>query len=255
MDKVKIVAIVPYEALREDMIIASKAFDGVKIEVVVGTMDSGLKFAVEAEKAGYDIIISRGGTGEMIEEFVSLPVVNIPVSSFDYIELVEQARTSGKTAVIGYANVTENAHAVKILSNSKLDIFTIMDPKEISPLLETLKGQGFEVIIGDVVTIELAIILGMKGILMKSGIESARKSIAEAIKINSYIKRSKNSIRKTSKDDSLQVIYNGKKTLEEFEIELIKAVLNHENGNLTKTTEILGLSRSTIWRKLKEKEK
>lgn len=252
MEKVKILAIVPYEELREDILKASKAFDNLNIQVVVGTMDAGLKFAVEGQRAGYDVIISRGGTAEMIEEHVSIPVINIPVSSYDYISLIEQVgRNSVKTAIIGYANVTENAHAVKILSNTKLDIFTIMNPKEISPLLQEMKQQGFEVIIGDVVTIEFSKILGMKGILMKSGIESARKAIATAIKINGYMKRQNNMEVNSMHEDRMEIVYDGSKTLEDFEIEIIKHVLERENGNLVRATKILGISRSTIWRKLK----
>ncbi|MEA5083382.1 MAG: PrpR N-terminal domain-containing protein [Lachnospiraceae bacterium] len=252
MEKVKILAIVPYEELREDILQASKAFDNLNIQVVVGTMDAGLKFAVEGQRAGYDVIISRGGTAEMIEEHVSIPVINIPVSSYDYISLIEQVgRNSVKTAIIGYANVTENAHAVKILSNTKLDIFTIMNPKEISPLLQEMKQQGFEVIIGDVVTIEFSKILGMKGILMKSGIESARKAIATAIKINGYMKRQNDMGVNSMHENRMEIVYDGSKTLEEFEIEIIKHVLERENGNLARATKILGISRSTIWRKLK----
>ncbi|MGE4214335.1 MAG: PrpR N-terminal domain-containing protein [Anaerotignaceae bacterium] len=252
MDKVKILAVVPYEELRDDILQASKAFDNLNIQVVVGTMEAGLKFAVEAERAGYDVIISRGGTAEMIEEHLSIPVINIPVSSYDYISLIEQVgRNSVKTAIIGYANVTETAHAVKILSNAKLDIFTIMNPKEISPLLQEMKQQGFEVIIGDAVTMEFAKILGMKGILMKSGLESARKAISMALKINGYIKRKNSATVNSMHVNQLQIIYDGSKTLEEFEIEIIKNVLEHENGNLSNATKILGISRSTIWRKLK----
>ena len=254
MEEIKILAVVPYEELGQDILQASKAFDISNIQAVVGTMESGLKFAVEAEKAGYDVIISRGGTADMIEEYVSIPVINIPVSSYDYISLIEQVgKTPVKTAIIGYANVTEKAHAVKILSNAKLDIYTIMDPKEISPLLQEMKQQGFKVIIGDVVTIEIAKILGMKGILMKSGLESARKAISMAIKINRYIKRKNNAEEEVSGGSQLRVIYDGSKTLEEFEFELIKRVLEHENGNITEATKILGISRSTIWRKLKVK--
>lgn len=258
MRNIKILAIIPYEGLRDNMLKAAKSYENVSMQVVVGTMELGLKYAKEAEKADYDIIISRGGTAETIEEYISLPVVHIPVSVFDYVQIIEKAgKTDKPTAIIGYANVTEDAYHIKAVAKSNIDIFTIMDPKEIIPLLEKLKSDGYQLIVGDVVTVEYARILGKTGIMMESGLDSARKSLAEAVKIYGYLEKYKtHSKEETSEKDSLTgFVYDGSETFEEFENRVISSLMEKENGSLSKISKIVGISRSTLWRKVnKNKE-
>ena len=51
MRNIKILAIIPYEGLRDNMLKAAKSYENVSMQVVVGTMELGLKYAKEAEKA------------------------------------------------------------------------------------------------------------------------------------------------------------------------------------------------------------
>lgn len=59
-----------------------------------------------------------------------------------------------------------------------IEVFTIEDAKEVEPLVNQLKIDGYQLIIGDVITRDAAAKSNLEGILIQSG----REAIFEAIK-------------------------------------------------------------------------
>ncbi|MEH7748449.1 helix-turn-helix domain-containing protein, partial [Neobacillus drentensis] len=51
-------------------------------------------------------------------------------------------------------------------------------------------------------------------------------------------------------EDGMNIPFNSSKTLHEFNLDIIKQVLDQHNGNQTLTAEQLGISRTTLWRYL-----
>lgn len=80
----KIVLIAPYRDLLETAREVKKDLD-VDVELELGDMSGGVKVARDWEKRGADVIISRGGTYQLIRDSVSVPVVEIKVSAFDIL--------------------------------------------------------------------------------------------------------------------------------------------------------------------------
>jgi hypothetical protein len=76
---VKVFAIAPYEGLKEIIIELGRNQD-FEIHVEVGDLEKGVELASRAVDQGFDIIISRGGTAELIQKKVSIPVIEIEVS-------------------------------------------------------------------------------------------------------------------------------------------------------------------------------
>ncbi|MGC9313215.1 MAG: PrpR N-terminal domain-containing protein, partial [Sediminispirochaetaceae bacterium] len=80
----KTYAILPYKGLID---IAEQTIDeyNIKLQVVEGHVEGAIPAALSAEKSGADVIISRGGTAEIIQRHVHVPVVKIRVSDLDLL--------------------------------------------------------------------------------------------------------------------------------------------------------------------------
>lgn len=174
MKKRKVIVIAPYEGLREMVLSVAGGYrDQLEITAVLGDLTTGTALAQEAERKGCDVIISRGGTAEMIRKNVSIPVINIDISGYDYMRAIKMAENiRGAKAFVGFSYITERARSVNNLLRTDVDIFTIHSQEEIAPLLKELTGKGYELIIGDVATCREASEMDINNLLLTSGEES-----------------------------------------------------------------------------------
>ncbi len=191
MSKIRVMAIAPYNGLRELINEISKKYsDQLEITSVVGDLYQGLQIAKTAEKEGYDIIISRGGTSEMIMKEVSIPIINIDVSGYDYMRSIKIAENiPGLRAVIGFSYIIKGARSVNDLLQTDIHMFKVQSQDEIDPLLRRLKSEGYGLIIGDVATVSRARDMNMNSMLLTSGEESVNTAFLNAIKICGEIDR------------------------------------------------------------------
>lgn len=185
MKKVRALVVAPYAGLRETVNAISDCYrNQLEVSVVLGDLDAGVAQAKKAEAEGYDVIISRGGTAEQISQNVSLPVVNIEISGYDYMRSIRLAENiAGPKALVGFSYITENASSVNTLLQTDVEINTVRSLEEIDHLLTRLTAQGCELIIGDVSTCRIAKELGIPSLLLQSGEESVRSALENAIKL------------------------------------------------------------------------
>ena len=61
---------------------------GIEIEVCEGELKAGLQKAVEAQKNGKAVVISRGGTATLIKAHLDIPVVEIQVTGYDLLRTI-----------------------------------------------------------------------------------------------------------------------------------------------------------------------
>ena len=80
-------AILPYKELTS-LIEQSSAEFNLNLKIKEGNVEAALPAALEAEKNGAEIIISRGGTAEIIRKHIKIPVVDIPVSDIDILRIL-----------------------------------------------------------------------------------------------------------------------------------------------------------------------
>lgn len=174
MKKIKVIVIAPYEGLKETALTVAPAYrDQLEVTATLGDLTTGTILAREAERKGFDVIISRGGTAEMICKNVSIPVINIDISGYDYMRAIKMAENiQGPKAFVGFSYITERARNVNSLLRTDVDIFTIHSQEEIAPLLKELTSKGYELIIGDVATCREAREMDINNLLLTSGEES-----------------------------------------------------------------------------------
>ena len=100
----KAYAILPYKELSSLIKESSSELD-LELNIREGNVEAALPAALEAEKDGADIIISRGGTAEIIRKHIKIPVVDIPVSDVDILKILYPLRDQNKTIlVVGFKN-------------------------------------------------------------------------------------------------------------------------------------------------------
>ena len=102
MQKTKILAVAPYEGLADAISTIAQTRDDIKMTVQIGDLNTGKQIAMELAHNNYDVIISRGGTAELIRSTVELPVIDIPISVYDVLRTIKLAENySGKFVIAG----------------------------------------------------------------------------------------------------------------------------------------------------------
>jgi transcriptional regulator with PAS, ATPase and Fis domain len=185
MGIVKILGIAPYAGMKELMqdIVAQR--DDIDLEVFVGDLSNGVDIALERQNQGFSAIVSRGGTAEMIKRATDIPVLEVPLSVYDVLRAIRLAQNyNGKFAIVGFPSITRCARLLcDILQYDTIDIVTINGRDEIKTCLETLKKQGYSIVVGDMTTTIQAKLTGINGILITSGGESIEAAFDHTVEI------------------------------------------------------------------------
>jgi len=186
--KINVHIIAPYESMLLIIKECVPLFPHLNIQYSVGDLRQGADIAATAEKQGADIIISRGGTAQLIKQSVTVPVIDMQVSGYDMIRsLMLASNLTDKTAIVGFSNITSGAQAIIDLLDLPIKVFTIQHSDEAAPLILELRSLDYRQIVGDVITINTTIAYGMKGFLIQSGKESIIKSLEDASLIYGYL--------------------------------------------------------------------
>jgi transcriptional regulator, propionate catabolism operon regulatory protein len=179
--KIKTLMIAPYQAMTHLLEECRQDYKELDIHIEVANLQEAIPIAKEAENRGVDVIISRGGTSKLIEEAVNIPVIDIPVSGYDMLRVLTLANDfPGKKAIVGFSNITLGGKAIKDLLEIQIDVYTVEMEKEVEPLVKKLKLEGYELIMGDVITMDAAIKHSLEGILIQSGREAIFEAFQKA---------------------------------------------------------------------------
>lgn len=184
MHKIKILTVAPYEGMAKAINSIAENRDDIKLTVKIGDLDTGRRIAVELAHKNYDVIISRGGTAELIRSTVDIPVIDISISGYDILRAIKLAESySGKYVIAAFSGITESAKVLCDLLQYDIDIITFSCKEDAVPALRTAEEKGCTLILGDMTAINASKKLGMNAILISSGTESINAAISEAVKL------------------------------------------------------------------------
>ncbi|WP_243300206.1 sigma-54-dependent transcriptional regulator [Bacillus litorisediminis] len=171
--KIKVLFIAPYTAMSYLMEDFRSEIDDIEVDVKVGNLEAAIPIAKRAEREGYDVIVSRGGTAKLIADVTNLPVIDVHISGYDMLRVLTLANQfPGKKAIVGFSNITIGAKTITDILEIPIDVYTVEKAEEVEPLILNLKKEEFTVIMGDVVTVNVADKFGLEGILIQSGREA-----------------------------------------------------------------------------------
>lgn len=163
-------------------IVAEQEYENV--EVILGTMNEGLKIAKELERQGVKIIVTRGGTYKLLRQNLHIPLVEIKVSAYDIIQSFDQIEDpSERIGLVGYSNVVFGFHVLKKLIPNPVQMVILDSESEIPSIVTKYKDRGIRTFIGDSNVAKVVEGLQCKGIMITSQEESIQVAIQEARRI------------------------------------------------------------------------
>lgn len=182
--KIKILGIAPYEAMKNTMDRLAKDQDEIELCCYVGDLNEGLEQINRHLNHSYDVIISRGGTAEMIRQTVHIPVIDIELSVYDILRTIRLAESySKKFAIIGFPNITNNAHILCGLLQYQIQILTVHNESEVYTAIDSARSNGCTLILCDNITQNVAHRLNVDSILFSSGVESINDAFHRAVSV------------------------------------------------------------------------
>lgn len=182
---VRILGIAPYESMKTLMLNLAQNNTNIELNVFVGDLDKGVAIVNKLDLSQYDVIVSRGGTAQMLEKYTDMPVIEISMSVYDILRAIKLIENyPQKYTFIGFPNITTTAHILCDLLQYNIDIVTIHSTKEAQEQLIRLRAEGCNMVICDMITNTLAKKHAMNSILITSGKESIEEALTNAVKFS-----------------------------------------------------------------------
>ncbi|KZL89151.1 sigma-54-dependent Fis family transcriptional regulator [Clostridium magnum] len=183
MEEILIVA--PYNELEQ---LAEKVKKSVNIpfSIVLGNLSQGIDKVEKGIKTGTKIIVSRGGTAENLRKKFDIPVVEIPVTSFDILRAISNISGKGykKIAFVTTSNIIFKTDYFNKILDVTLEFESCNKVSEIPGKVEYLiKNKGVDAVAGDVTATNEALKRGIYGELLQSGEEAIVHALIHAKEI------------------------------------------------------------------------
>lgn len=165
-----------------------------KFECVLGDLTRGIAVARKVEREGADVIVSRGGTAELIiKAGIQVPVVEIPITFQDLAEALlaakaETNKKSPKIAIMAFHNMMRSIEVFAKVMDVELMVYLINSEEEIYSTIQQVFRDHPDILIGGTLTTEIAAAHGLKTIQLTSGEESMRTAFLQAERV-SYARR------------------------------------------------------------------
>lgn len=180
---IPVALIAPYSEMAELAREICKEFEK-PIAIEVGDLHQGLEKGRLLAEKGVEVIISRGGTAQLLKQALIIPVVEIKVAAYDILGALRKVPYRGqKIGIIGFENVIYGSHKLADLLDLDLTVFPVQKEEDVPIKMEEAIKKGIDTIIGDKVVVSHASKLGQKSVLIESGEESILQSFHEAYEI------------------------------------------------------------------------
>lgn len=242
--KIRILGIAPYDGMKTIMQKLASEREDLELDVFTGNLQQGAEIALHHIHNNYDIIISRGGTAELLNQLSYVPVVEVGISVYDILRAIKLSENySDRYALVGFPGITANAHLLCDLLQYHIDIFTINSQNEVEKTLKNLKKQGYKMVLCDMIAHTTAKQLGLNTLLITSGAESISEAFDQAVKITSSYASIKaenyfySKILCKGNDQIVVIKENGELFFSSFEDEIpapLKSLLLHEVDSVIK---------------------
>nr|WP_312216073.1 sigma 54-interacting transcriptional regulator [Clostridioides sp.] len=163
-------------------IIEVECYDNISVEY--GTLKDSLPIAEEGIKEGARVIVSRGGTYNMLNSLYKVPVVEIKVDAYDIIESYKEVKNCDEPlGIIGFNNVIYGFDILEEILNNNITTITLEKEDDVYAAIEKYRKKGITTYIGDTTVAHIIEKLNCRGILIESRKENILRAIKEAIQI------------------------------------------------------------------------
>ncbi len=156
------------------------------VDIRVTRMDEAVALALEGEKQGYQVIVSRGLTASKIKNSaIELPVIDISIGGYDVLLAYNEAKKLGrKVGIVDVEEVILGITSLEKVINDKLVKYTCEnDLDDIVRGTHYLKERGVDVVIGKIAMAREARLRGMEAVIITTAFETVRLTIQEARRV------------------------------------------------------------------------
>lgn len=182
MEEFSALLISPYPELAELAAEVARDYPELAVTVHQGDLSAGLAAALGSLDSDYDVIISRGGTAQMLEDELSVPVMEIAVSAADLMEALARHNPDGRRcAVVGFSNTLDAVHQIADFSDFDLDVYDVSFEDELPLVLGDVREGGYEVVLCDTFSQSACAAMGMRAHLLTSGERSVAQTLERAV--------------------------------------------------------------------------
>ena len=152
--QIRILCIAPYEGMRTAMLKEAEQYPQISLDAYTANLAEGVELVRDLENVYYDVIISRGGTAEMIAAVSHLPVISIRISVYDLLRTVKMVSNyAGHYAIVGFPDITRTAHVLCDLLQIEADIYTVRSESEVAGVLRSISEKGPQKVICDMISL------------------------------------------------------------------------------------------------------
>lgn len=185
MRRTRILGIAPYEGMKNLMLSLAASMDDVEMTALVGDLEQGAVLAESYSEADFDVLISRGGTAEILRSKSHLPVVDIELSIYDLLRAFQLAQNSrNRYTIVGFPAITKNGYFLRDVLRYPIDLYTIHNEDEAHKVLRQLTQEKCPFVLCDMITNSIAHEYGLATMLINSGSESVDAAIRNAVNIS-----------------------------------------------------------------------
>ena len=241
-----------------------KYMDKKNIIVVEITISNALEEAKKLVDKGVKVILTKLAIKMKIEDEIEIPILNIENNISDYIELLKEIDVkNNKIAFVDYIEAPESlVNLAKIISDD-IVFRTFTSEKECDEIVNDLKNKSYSILIGSILIKKYANKYGLKSYEVEISKDSILMYIEIAEQIIKFIdiKKSRDRILKSIEIMIDNYLKNEEKTERNIlhkvsmnDVEKNKLIegLKRNAFSLSNTAKDLGMSRTTLWRKLKK---
>ena len=241
-----------------------KYIDKKNIIVVEITISNALEEAKKLVDKEVKVILTKLAIKIKIEDDIDIPILSIENNISDYIELLKEIDVkNNKIAFVDYIEAPESlVNLAKIISDD-IVFRTFTSEKECDEIVNDLKNKSYSILIGSILTKKYANKYGLKSYEVEISKDSILMYIEIAEQIIKFIdiKKSRDRILKSIEIMIDNYLKNEEKTERNIldkvnmnDVEKNKLIegLKRNAFSLSNTAKDLGMSRTTLWRKLKK---
>jgi len=180
-----ILVIAPHPKVLETA--AQVARNNERVHVRYGLLEDAVPLALEAQSQGAQVIISRGGTTRLLERSeLAVPVVDIPVSPFNILSALHQARNFSRTiTVMGSVRILRGVEKLQPILDVDLEIHQIYNRAEAEAYVRNRmqSPNPIQVLLGGAIAESLAQEYGLPTVFLETTREDIETALEEAYRL------------------------------------------------------------------------
>lgn len=184
MAQARILVVAPYPEMVPELKAVAEEFPDTDFSIETGDIESGLESALSVFHLNFDVVVSRGGTAQLLEDELSLPVIEIELTIPELLRMLREVPEGvDAVALVGFRNVLRNARELDPFFPFDIDIYGVDFEDEMPGALADIARNDYEVVLCDVRSYTIACDMGLPAHLLVSGKSGIRDAFERAVAV------------------------------------------------------------------------